>query len=69
MILVVQHVISLADALKIVKFFNKQKHRGLGYSFDLQELGLPYIKCQREDTYREYTTHEPMYMLRVYQEK
>ena len=39
-VLVVEHLISLRHAVKILKFFKKNKHSGHGYEFELVDLGV-----------------------------
>ena len=38
--LVVQHLVALDEATRILRFFKQKKHASLGYFFDLQDLGV-----------------------------
>lgn len=40
-VLVVQHLVTLAEATRIMRFFNQKKHADKNYYFDLQDLGAP----------------------------
>lgn len=40
-VLFVQHLVTLAEATKIMRFFKRKKHRDAGYFFELQDLGAP----------------------------
>ena len=43
--LVVQHLVTLAEATKIMRFFKRGKHSKHGYFFELQDLGAPMYKA------------------------
>jgi hypothetical protein len=39
-VLVVQHLVTMADARKILRTFKQKKHATAGYFFDLTDLGI-----------------------------
>jgi hypothetical protein len=40
-VLVVQHLVTLTEAARILRFFKQKKHADKGYHFELQDLGGP----------------------------
>ena len=40
-VLVVQHLVTLSEATKIMQLFKQKKHSGHGYFFELTDLGAP----------------------------
>lgn len=79
-VLVVQHLVTLSEATRIMRLFKQKKHSGMGYYFELQNLGapmsaaveLPGLELYR-DTGRGMTNRaafwcENAYILRVHRE-
>jgi hypothetical protein len=78
-VLVVQHLVTLPEATRIIRFFKRKKHACHGYFFDLQELGVvmkdalkmtsftPYGQKTSELAMKRYL-RENAYLLRVYRE-
>lgn len=80
-VLVVEHLISLSHATKILKLFKQKKHAALGYSFELTDLGVsihhrgiakkfPHLCDPARDGlprhYADYTGATDGYHLKVY---
>ena len=80
-VLVVEHLISLPHAMKIVKLFKQKKHRDAGYFFELTDLGVsihhrgiaekfPHLCDQKNDNlprlYADYSGAVDGYHLKVY---
>lgn len=75
--LVVQHLVTLNEATKIMRLFKQKKHADKGYFFELQDLGgpmtaavlLPGLEPQRQVPHTSSSWwHENAYVLRVYWE-
>ena len=80
-VLVVQHLVTLKEATRIMRLFKQKKHAGHGYYFELQDLGAPMmaaVKLPGLEPYSDrYNTTVPnqsswwrenAYTLRVYRE-
>lgn len=81
-VLVVQYLVTLSEATKIVRFFKKKKHNKMGYFFELEELGMPIsLAVERFDTIEAYASQystdapsspakwlKPAYLLKVYRD-
>jgi hypothetical protein len=79
-LLVVQHLVTLAEATRIIRFFKQKKHASSGYFFDLQDLGEPMEQAVKlpglepysrkgHETVRGRWWQENAYILRVYRDK
>ena len=79
-VLVVQHLVTLAEATKIMRLFKQKKHAGHGYFFELQDLGASMNKATVMPGLRPYRGgiislspsssywQENAYILRVHRE-
>ncbi len=79
-VLVVQHLVTLAEATRIMRFFKQKKHAGHGYFFELQDLGETMLKATVLPGLRPYKDgivnlspsssywRENAYILRVHRE-
>lgn len=73
-VLVVQHLISLPHAVRIMRVLGQKKHRGLEYYFELRELLCDLdaaVKSNICDPYADYGGYKGMqdaYILRVYRD-
>lgn len=80
-VLVVQHLVTLSEATKIMRFFKQKKHSTHGYYFELQDLGAPMVAAVKLPGLEPYSKrghktypnraawwHEDAYLLRVYRE-
>jgi hypothetical protein len=79
-VLVVQHLVTMADARKILRTFKQKKHAGLGYFFEMTDLGTSMkMALLRPDltAYSDkasllpsYSTwyDNPAYLLKVYRD-
>lgn len=79
--LVVQHLVTLAEATRILRFFKAKKHAQAGYFFELQDLGAPMkdavkltglvpysARRSSQVTPRSSWWQEGAYLLRVHRE-
>jgi len=74
-VLVVEYLLRLPEATRILRLFKQKKHAGAGYFFDLQDLGctmnhaMMYMKGL-PDPYNPHMSgtlyREGAYVLRVY---
>lgn len=77
-VLVVQHLVTLSEATKILRLFKQKKHSKLGYYFELDDLGATMLKATALpglEPYRETPEakgspwwKENAYLLRVYRD-
>ena len=79
-VLVVQHLVTLAEATRIMRFFKAKKHAQLGYFFELQDLGatmeaalqLPGLEPYGRTVSKHHPTDarrkEDAYILRVHRD-
>ena len=65
------YIISLKHATAMIKKMHQKKHRGAGYSFELEDLsmrlhgnGMP-----KATIFAEYAQETPIYLLKIYYEK
>jgi len=74
-VLVVQHLVRLPEATRILRLFKQKKHADAGYFFDLQDLGcsINHAFWRREGVPDPYNPHmsgamyrDDAYVLRVY---
>ena len=79
-VLIVQHLVTLSEATRIMRLFKQRKHSGLGYYFELQDLGANMLKATVMPGLRPYRGdiinlspssswwRENAYILRVHRE-
>lgn len=79
-VLVVQYLVTLAEAARIVRFFKAKKHSQHGYYFELQDLGatmkeavkltglVPYSDKPSTMTAQATRWRKEAYLLRVHRE-
>ena len=79
-VLVVQHLVTLAEATRILRFFKAKKHAQAGYFFELQDLDaamkdaikltglVPYSDKPSTVTHQSSFWQEGAYLLRVHRE-
>lgn len=77
---VAQHLVTLDQATKIIRFFKKKQHRDKGYFFELQDLGAPMRDALRLPGLEPYSVkgslvtklhpwfNENAYILRVHRD-
>lgn len=78
-IFIVQHLVTLAEATRIMRLFKQKRHAGCGYFFELQDLGatmreatkLSGLQPYGDDparTTRSFWWREGAYLLRVFRD-
>lgn len=74
-VLVVQHLVTLDQATRIMRLFKQKKHAGMGYYFDLQDLGCSMLAATGSDLPEPYSVpkspvawRQDAYLLRVYRD-
>ena len=79
-VLVVQHLVTLSEATRIMRLFKQKKHAGHGYFFELTDLGAsmtaavklpglePYSDCPSTRAPGAKWWKEDAYLLRVHRE-
>lgn len=75
-VLAVQHLVTLSEATRAVRFFKARKHAQHGYFFELQDLGAPMREAVMLTGLEPYSAkpnrgawwQENAYLLRVHRE-
>lgn len=79
-VFVIQHVVTLTEATKIMRPFKLKKHAKHGYFFELEDMGMSMLKASAIPRLRVYKDgvlnlnptaawwKENAYILRVYRE-
>lgn len=79
--LVVQHIVTQRELVRIVSFFKRPAHRNFGYYFEVDELGVTMRDAVLMEGLSVYSTSpekvssisswwkQPAFLLRVYRDK